>query len=186
MTRTPCTIDDCETPTHARGLCPKHYWRLRKNGSPHATPSRDHEAIFLGSTERRGDCLIWTGTLRPDGYGVIGVNGRSVRAHRFAYEREHGPIPEGMLIDHSCHTPACVRVEHLRLATPKQNAQNRSGRRPGRARDLPRNVYIHSASGRYQVQVEGVWGGLFDDIEEAEIQAEAMRAEMYGEFAGAA
>lgn len=185
MARTPCTIDDCETPSHARGLCPKHYWRLRKSGSPHATPSRDHEAIFLRSTERQGDCLIWTGTLRSDGYGVIGVNGRNVRAHRFAYEREHGPIPEGMQVDHACHVRSCVRPEHLRLATPRQNAQNRSGRHPSRRHDLPRNVYPHSRGG-YQVFVEGVWGGQFREVAEAAARGAEMRAEMYGEFAGGA
>lgn len=187
MARTPCIIDDCETPNHARGLCPKHYSRLRRNGSPHATPSRDHGAIFLRSTERRGDCLIWTGTIGSDGYGTMGVNGKTVRAHRFAYEREHGPIPEGMYVDHICWNRICCNVEHLRLATPQENLQNLSGARKGRKHDLPRNVYPYTASGGgYQVIVRGVYGGQFREVAEAAARAAELRAELFGEFAGAA
>jgi len=32
--RKPCTIDGCEKPITALGLCPMHYWRLRQNGDP--------------------------------------------------------------------------------------------------------------------------------------------------------
>lgn len=40
----------------------------------------------------------------------------------------HGPIPDGMVVDHYvCHNRACVNVEHLRLATSKQNNENRAG-----------------------------------------------------------
>lgn len=86
------------------------------------------------------DCLIWTGALDGGGYGRLHVNGRMVPAHRYAWERERGPIPDGLYVDHRCYVRSCVNVDHLRLATPQENQQNRSGARKGRVHDLPRGV----------------------------------------------
>ncbi|MBA7771137.1 HNH endonuclease [Enterobacter sp. RHBSTW-00131] len=36
----------------------------------------------------------------------------------------NGPIPEGKYIDHICHNTLCVNPHHLRLVSPKQNAEN--------------------------------------------------------------
>ena len=109
-----------------------------------------------------------------------------IPAHRYAWEREHGPIPDGMFIDHACHAPACVLVEHLRLATPQQNSQNRRGATKGR--DLPRGVYRHGR--RYQASVRegGVLHhlGTFGTVEEASAAAQAKRAILFGAFAGGA
>lgn len=35
--RNTCIIEGCENPVHARQMCPMHYQRTRKNGSPHKT-----------------------------------------------------------------------------------------------------------------------------------------------------
>ena len=35
-----CSIEDCDTPRHSRGLCPKHYQRLRKYGDVNHVESR--------------------------------------------------------------------------------------------------------------------------------------------------
>lgn len=47
--------------------------------------------------------------------------GRSILAHRFAYELAHGSIPEGMTIDHKCRVRHCVRPSHLEPVTGKVN-----------------------------------------------------------------
>ena len=78
-------------------------------------------------------CLIWTGArgLAPHhNYGQINVDGRTVRAHRVAYECAHGPIPTGQLIRHTCHNPLCVNPEHLLAGTQKDNIDDmmRAGR----------------------------------------------------------
>jgi len=51
----------------------------------------------------------------------------SIYAHRISYELANGPIPDGMQVDHICLNPACVKPEHLRLATQKQNNEHRAG-----------------------------------------------------------
>ncbi len=40
-------------------------------------------------------CHIWTGDINDRGYGLIRDGKKSVRAHRVAWERENGPIPDG-------------------------------------------------------------------------------------------
>lgn len=69
-------------------------------------------------------CTAWTAKKLPNGYGQFYFEGTMVYAHRWAYMRERGPIPAGMDIDHICHNRACVNVDHLRIATRKQNLEN--------------------------------------------------------------
>jgi len=67
------------------------------------------------------DCVRWTGTIRPDGYGVLVVDGRQWLAHRWAYTTEAGPIPEGLVIDHLCRNRSCVFIPHLDVTTIGEN-----------------------------------------------------------------
>lgn len=185
-----CSIPECERPRSKRGWCNAHYLRWYRHGSIdggkyaiYATP----EEAFSARTTQSGDCLVWTGALLRTGYGHLNVDGKMIRAHRFAWERANGPIPEGMLIDHRCWNKACVNVEHLRLATREQNQSNREGRRAGRKLDLPRNV-IQQRNGRYNVRVrkDGVthYCGAYGTIEEATEVAAQKRASLFGAYAG--
>ena len=187
---TGCTIEDCEKPRKARGWCGAHWRRWREYGDPLGRGERtwytSPEESFVGRVAWDGEHLIWTGSSGEYGHGYIAVNRKMVAAHRYSYEREHGPIPDGMWIDHICHTPACVLPDHLRLATPSQNSQNRRGATKGR--DLPRGVYRHGR--RYQASVRegGVLHhlGTFSTPEEASQAAQAKRASLFGEYAGGA
>lgn len=71
---------------------------------------------------RTESCWLWIGPLsgrptdgRPGRSGKFRVNGRTVYAHRWAYERWVGPIPDGLTVDHTCGRPSCVNPDHLRL-----------------------------------------------------------------------
>lgn len=149
----------------------------------YATP----EEAFLARTEPIvGDpgCLIWTGYTDSKGYGRLRVNGRKMLAHRYAWERINGPIPDGMFIDHACHERSCVSVDHLRLATPSQNQQNRSGAHKGR--DLPRGVTRHGRGYAARVGLNGTehWLGTFTTPELASAAATEARRIHFGIYAG--
>lgn len=171
----------------ARGWCDKHYRRWKRHGSVdtlhrHPTP----EASFLAKVRPEGDCLVWQGTLRRDGYGQLWTGEKSGLAHRYAWEREHGPIPDGVFVDHACHNRACVRVSHLRLATRDQNAQNRRGATV-RSSTGARNVQRYKGLWRTRVRHAGrLYGKDHATKEEAMAEAEKLRIELFGEFAGAA
>lgn len=66
-------------------------------------------------------CHVWQWAHHPAGYGVMRVNGRNQSAHRFEYEKVHGPIPKKMYIDHLCRVPACINVDHLEMVTNAEN-----------------------------------------------------------------
>jgi hypothetical protein len=189
---TTCSIEGCEKRHDARGWCRKHYQRWQKHGDPLGGNERcaTPEEAFLARTEPLlwSGCVVWTGALDGSGYGRLHVNGRMVSAHRYAWEREHGPIPDGLYVDHACWEPSCVNVGHLRLATPQENQQNRSGARKGRVHDLPRGVNRHGRGYRAQVSHNGQYHylGIFDTPEEASAAAQAKRAILFGEFAGRA
>ena len=77
-------------------------------------------------------CWIWTAYKDPAGYGQFWDGGK-MRAHRWAYEQEFGPIPEGYTVDHTCHVRgectlgnacphrACTNPEHLEAVPLREN-----------------------------------------------------------------
>jgi len=55
------------------------------------------------------------------GYGTVSVDERKVYAHRYAYERLIGPIPDGLVIDHLCRNRACCNPWHLDVVPQRVN-----------------------------------------------------------------
>lgn len=68
-------------------------------------------------------CVVWVGATNNRGYGMLQIDGRLQLAHRVAYADVHGPIPEGLVIDHKCRVRNCVRVDHLEAVTNGENVR---------------------------------------------------------------
>jgi hypothetical protein len=82
----------------------------------------DWEARFRSKIQRGDYCWQWTGSVaRRIGYGKFWRDGKTLSAHRVAYELFVGPIPDGLQLDHLCRNRLCVRPEHLQLVTVREN-----------------------------------------------------------------
>lgn len=66
-------------------------------------------------------CWVWAGTKEKDGYGVVQVQGRQWRAHRFIYEALVGKVADGLQLDHLCRNRLCVNPAHLEPVTCEEN-----------------------------------------------------------------
>jgi hypothetical protein len=66
------------------------------------------------------ECWEWSGPTY-NGYGMFVVQNKNKRAHRVAYELCVGPIPPGLVLDHLCRNPSCVRPDHLEAVTDRGN-----------------------------------------------------------------
>lgn len=77
-------------------------------------------AAFCGERNPDTGCIPWTGSTNK-GHGRFRFPYGHVMAHRWAYEQQVGPIPEGLEIDHLCRNRACVNVEHLEPVTRREN-----------------------------------------------------------------
>jgi hypothetical protein len=79
-----------------------------------------------------GPCWEWTAGVDKDGYGKFvisrpaGVEPReiTVRPHRFAWELEHGPLGDALLM-HRCDNRRCVRNAHTCPGTHQENIADR-------------------------------------------------------------
>jgi hypothetical protein len=83
--------------------------------------------IFVWAKNRRGKAIkgALAGRTHPSGHRVIRVNTTSYYAHRLAWLYVYGSIPENLMIDHINGVRDDNRIENLRVATAKQNSENR-------------------------------------------------------------
>jgi hypothetical protein len=98
----------------------ENFWsRVDMTGTAYPTPER-------AVPERWGPCWLWTvgaDRHRPGGhgYGIFGLDGEQVGAHRVAYDWLIGPIPDGHDLDHLCRVPPCCNPEHTEPVTHQEN-----------------------------------------------------------------
>jgi hypothetical protein len=119
-----CVVKDCGQTTRrgGHGLCLKHFKRARNYGET----TDPYERKFWAQVDKRGpdECWPWTGYVASNGYGQFGGKGNgSQLPHRIAYQFLVGPIPDGLVLDHLCHTadPQCADTndcQHRRCCNP--------------------------------------------------------------------
>lgn len=86
-------------------------------------------------TYDRGPCWVFSRVDRY-GYGQYKFNGKNLVAHRFAYERLVGPIPEAHDLDHQCDRHRnCVYPAHLEPATKTINAIRANERKKAKRKE---------------------------------------------------
>lgn len=124
---TTCSIEKCERKVFGLGYCKMHHRRLERHGDPNVTALHvgltREERLWEGVTRGAPDaCWPWREAIQQAGYGSLAHNGKTYRAHRFAYEVLVGPIPDGHVIDHQCHKPdSCeggTSCPHRRCCNP--------------------------------------------------------------------
>ncbi|KON62769.1 hypothetical protein KOEU_37340 [Komagataeibacter europaeus] len=132
-----------------------------------------------------GCCHVWTGwRLKHRPYGKFSCDGKTHRVHRWRYEHENGPIPDGLHLDHTCDNTFCVNPSHLEPVTAQENMRRRGIRKPTRASRPPmdeqsclmRAAIIHNAlsADATVAQASAEVGGCLSTVEKwsARLQAE--------------
>ena len=66
-------------------------------------------------------CVEHVGTKVKGGYGRVYYDGRMQLAHRVAWQKANGPIPEGFVVCHRCDNPPCINADHLFVGTQTDN-----------------------------------------------------------------
>lgn len=87
-----------------------------------------NSGIFGEDGKYYSECWQWLGSKNKKKFGyeygrfkIGGKKGRSVLAHRWAYEYFVAPIPHNLELDHLCRNPSCCNPNHLELVNHKTN-----------------------------------------------------------------
>ena len=157
---------------------------------------KDAMERFWDKADKSGDCWLWTGYIQPNrngiGYGrfwdgtrLPSGSPKYVTAHRFAYERLIGPIPDGLLIDHKCINTLCVNPAHLEPVSNKRNLERQ--RISSRNTSGFRGVYWSKREQKWVASVvhdgEKIYGGCWATSEQANEAAIRLRQRLYGQDA---
>lgn len=189
-----CSVPECTKPHAANGYCGMHYNRMKRHGSTDVPPPSGPtmEQRFWAKVNKNGSvptraphlgpCWEWTGAKSNAGYAKFYIDGHYLGSHRVSYEMHTGPIPAGHEVDHECHNPGCVNPRHLRSATPKQNAEYRSGASAVSTTGI-RGVRWHKRAKVYEGYVTDaghqIYVGSFPTLAEADAAVRAKRAELF-------
>lgn|SRR5438270_7935452 len=79
-----------------------------------------NDRLMIGADD---ECWPWRGCVQSKGYGCVGRD----LVHRVVYTITHGPIPDGLTIDHLCRNRRCANPAHLEAVTMKENYERGEG-----------------------------------------------------------
>ena len=77
------------------------------------------------------DCDLWEGTCYSNGYGYLHIayvdrKRHRVSTHRLVWMQDNGQTDLQIL--HSCDTPNCINIDHLRAGTQQDNMDDKMKR----------------------------------------------------------
>lgn len=184
MNKRTCSYPGCERPHYGLGLCKPHHrqqWRGQEL-RPIIDRSLTAEQRFWNRVTKTDTCWLSESNLTHDGYARVWVDGEYNYAHRYSFTLLVGPIPEGMQLDHTCFVHNCVRPEHLRIVTDKQNQEHLRGALKN-SRTGVRGVVWDQKNKKYVGYVthhdKTTNVGRFATLEEADLAVRAKRAELF-------
>lgn len=129
-----CDFPGCTNKHDAKGLCSGHRRQMlkglplsqlqfqRRHGEPPIITYVEQPCSEWGVSQGlTTPCHIFDNGTSSQGYGRIAINRKAIYVHRYVWERDIGPIPDGMSIDHICRVRNCCNVNHLRVVTHQVN-----------------------------------------------------------------
>lgn len=99
--------------------------RVEAGGPVTVIPARRVTGWEFDYDVTESGCWNWRGQITAKGYGRALIRGNYWFAHRLAWTITHGPIPDGLTVDHICWNTRCVNPDHLQLLTLGANAARR-------------------------------------------------------------
>ena len=150
----PCITEGCDRYTSrqsARGLCVLHYTQTLRveQGRPPKVRlgSLDVVDVLFLLSEQPPDtsCIYWTASLTNQGYPnrLRPRDQPPITPQRASWSLVNGPIPDGMHLDHVCHTQdetcpggdnhcmhrRCINPDHLECVSGPENYRRRDEQR---------------------------------------------------------
>ena len=134
------------------------------------------------SNRRAGDVA---GTLSPEGYIHIQLDGRIYQAHRLAYFLATGIDPDELQVDHWNGVRHDNSFGNLRLATPSEQTYNKTKLRSDSKSGIPGVYQLPNGSWRTVLTFKGkqVLQKTFKTKEEAISSRRAAELKYFGAFA---
>lgn len=110
--------------------------------------------VFLWRERKQGRKLSRAGTLSPNGYCYININGKQHSAHRLVWLYVYGEFPTGRqnYIDHINKNKSDNRVENLRVCTQAENLRNTSKHFDNRSGF--KGIYYNKTWGKWVAQIQ--------------------------------
>ena len=113
-----------------------HNWKRPRRPKPpelqRPRPVERPPGAMVFSVEDRGHatpCWVWLGSTDELGYGKVVLDGMKHRPHAFFYTWRHGPVPDGLELDHLCRVRCCCNPDHVEPVTHTENVRRAASTR---------------------------------------------------------